>query len=539
MNQTTDPEHETWRAPWAPPTRPGQPQTAGEGQDGRREQADTGSQPGVPADAGQPDRQAQGHPTQGYPAQHPTQGYPAQPQPPAAPPPGYPAPDPSGRTAFSGPGNWPGPSGQPAPAYVSPDPGYHPGYGAGPPPNGPNGPDRPDRGRDRSGPGWIGTVAIGAGAAVLASVLTGGFLYSTDRGSNGTTGSSFTQGQAAQPKVDAPVKSSTAANPDWDAVAAAVEPSVVSVQLSQGEGSGVLLDAEGRILTNNHVVAEGGTIHVVLNDGRAYPAEVVGTDATTDLAVIKITKPPAGLTPVVLGDSEAVKVGDPVMAVGNPLGLAGTVTTGIVSAVNRPVTTTARENRPDDSDPFGFGQGQQNQAQPEQVVTNAIQTDAAINPGNSGGALVDAQGRLIGINSSIASLSGSVAGSPGGSIGLGFAIPVNSAQAIAQELIKNGKALHPWIGVTLQSKTVTVDDAQRASAVAATVTAGSPAEKGGVKAGDAVIAIDGTAINGSDSMVATIRERRPGDVITMTVVRDGKTQDLKVTLGTKPGETQS
>ena len=586
MNQTTDPEHETWRAPWAPPARPAQPQT--EGQAGRGEQAETGSQPDVPAAApspapssgpGEPDHptqrfartehQTQGfpaaHPTQGYPAAQPTQGYPsAQPtqgypaaghpappsswpsdrpasgsaapdrpdagQPPArSVPGGYPPAD-AGRTSFSGPGNWPG---QSAPAYVSPDPGYPTQTGTVPPPNGP---DRPDRRRGGNGPGWIGTVAVGAGAAILASLLTGGVRYAQDRNDTGTTGSSFTQSQS-QPKVDAPVKSSTAANPDWQAVAAAVEPSVVSVQLSQGEGSGVILDTEGRILTNNHVVAEGGAIHVVLNDGRAYTAEVVGTDATTDLAVIKITKPPTGLKPVVLGDSAAVKVGDPVMAVGNPLGLAGTVTTGIVSAVNRPVTTSAQEQQQQNNDPFGSGQ---NQAQPEQVFTNAIQTDAAVNPGNSGGALMDAQGRLIGINSSIASLSGSAASSQAGSIGLGFAIPVSLARSIAQELIKTGKAAHAWMGVSLGSQTVTVDGAQRAGAVIGDPpTSGSPAAKAGLQKGDAVVAIDGTAINGSDSLVASVRSHRPGDTITLTVVRDGKTLDIKVTLASKPGDTQS
>ena len=200
------------------------------------------------------------------------------------------------------------------------------------------------------------------------------------------------------------------------------------------------------MLTNNHVVAGAEKLTVTLADGRTYEAEVRGTDPSTDLAVITIKNAPSDLTPIAIGDSDKIAVGDPVMAVGNPLGLAGTVTTGIVSALNRPVTTEA-ESDGGQADPNGQAQGAG-----ETVVTNAIQTSAAINPGNSGGALVNASGQLIGINSAIASL-GSSSGGQSGSIGIGFAIPVNEATSIAKQLIDSGTAAHAYLGVTPQDGT--------------------------------------------------------------------------------------
>src|SRR5665647_3269263 len=227
---------------------------------------------------------------------------------------------------------------------------------------------------------------------------------------------------------------------------AAVSPSVVAISVtsgqSGGQGSGVIFDTQGHILTNNHVVTAGGQnsqITVTLNDKRTYDATVVGTDPTTDLAVIKLTNAPGDLKAIALGDANALTVGDPVMAVGNPLGLAGTVTTGIVSALNRPVTTSDQQP----SDPFG-----QQQSSGEPVVTNAIQTSAAINPGNSGGALVNASGQLIGINSAIASLGSSGGSSQSGNIGIAKPIPMNEARSIAEQLITTGKATHPYLGVS-------------------------------------------------------------------------------------------
>jgi putative serine protease PepD len=370
-------------------------------------------------------------------------------------------------------------------------------------------------------------VAVGAGAAVLASLLTGGVMTATDRFS-ASSSSSSSSAPATTGTQSAPLVTSTTNLPDWVAVANAVEPSVVSVKVNSGrsasEGSGVILDAQGRILTNNHVIdgASRGDIAVVLADGRAYPATTVGADPATDLAVIKLDSVPSGLKPATLGKSAVVKVGDPVMAIGNPLGLSDTATTGIVSAVDRPVSAGGRNNSP-----FGGGSG-------EQVVTNTIQTDAAINPGNSGGALVDSGGRVIGITSSIASLSSSSSGQSG-NIGLGFAIPIDEAKSVADELISTGKVQHAYMGVTLQEDSVALDGAQREAPVVNSVAAGTPAAKAGLRKGDAIIAVNGRTVGSADFLVGSIRAMKPGTQITLTVVRDGKKQDLAMTLAQRPG----
>ena len=378
---------------------------------------------------------------------------------------------------------------------------------------------RVSRARRRPGdrPGWVGAGAVAAGAALLSSVLTAGALTWTghDPAAAPTTTSS-----------SAPVYPGTSTASTWTTVAAAVEPSVVTVAVSDGEGSGVVLDTSGHVLTNNHVVAAAGNggITVTLSDGRAYPATVVGTDPTTDLAVLKLSTVPSGLTPATLGDSSTVRVGDAVMAIGNPLGLSDTATTGIVSAVDRPVGTSSSETR------SGAGSGQR-------VVTNAIQTDAAINPGNSGGALVDTQGRVVGITSSIASLTSSASGSQSGSIGLGFAIPVNQAKDVAQQLIATGTAQHAYLGVGLSDGTVTVDGAQRSAAMIGSVSAGTPAAGAGLAAGDAVTAADGAGITSADQLIGTIRARRPGTTVQLTVVRDGNSRTVSLTLTTAPATT--
>jgi len=375
------------------------------------------------------------------------------------------------------------------------------------------------RSRRRPGarPGWVGAGAVAAGAALLSSVLTAGALTWT--GHDPTAAPTTTSSSA-------PVSPGTATAFTWTTVAAAVEPSVVTVAVSDGEGSGVVLDTSGHVLTNNHVVAAAGNggITVTLSDGRAYPATVVGTDPTTDLAVLKLSTVPSGLTPATLGDSSTVRVGDAVMAIGNPLGLSDTVTTGIVSAVDRPVGTSSSET------PSGAGSGQR-------VVTNAIQTDAAINPGNSGGALVDTQGRVVGITSSIASLTSSASGSQAGSIGLGFAIPVNQAKDVAQQLIATGTAQHAYLGVGLSDGTVTVDGAQRSAAMIGSVSAGTPAAGAGLAAGDAVTAADGAGITSADQLIGTIRARRPGTMVQLTVVRDGSSRTVSLTLTTAPATT--
>jgi putative serine protease PepD len=379
--------------------------------------------------------------------------------------------------------------------------------------------------REPRRPGWGGVLAVGAGAAALSSLLTAGIVLQTQDST--TTVAAATPSKST---VTAPVTGSSAKSPDWGRVAAAVTPSVVAVQVTgqngAGEGSGVILDKDGRIVTNNHVVSgvgAGAVVQVVLSDGRTYKASVLGTDSSTDLAVIKVANPPADLVPAVLGKTKDVAVGDPVMAVGNPLGLASTVTTGIVSATDRPTTTAAES-----ADPTGAGG--------EQVVTNAIQTDAAVNPGNSGGALVDAEGKVIGIPSSIASLStgATQGGTQSGSIGLGFAIPIDEVNDVSSQLIKGGKVSHAWLGVQPNDGTATSDGATRDAAVLEEIVQGGPAEKAGLQAKDAVIAVDGDTVNSALSLVGQLRERQTGAEVTLTVVRDGKTLNVKVTLGTKP-----
>ncbi|WP_240322598.1 S1C family serine protease [Austwickia chelonae] len=347
-------------------------------------------------------------------------------------------------------------------------------------------------------------------AATLAAVLASGGTWALLRSSAGIprTGESARQVEQTDPN-----------NPNWTATAKAVTSSVVSIQVSSGsrsgDGSGVIIDDKGRVVTNNHVVMAGGEsakITVALDDKRVYAAEVVGTDPATDLAVLQINEAPKDLRPVSLGDDTKLRVGDPVMAVGNPLGLAGTVTTGIVSALNRPVTTRDKPTAP-------------GSANPVPVVTNAIQTSAAINPGNSGGALVNGAGQLVGINSSIASLSQS-----SGNIGIGFAIPVNEVKSVADQLINHGKARHAFLGVTLDDKVVPDGNDQRAAAKIQQVTPGSAAEKASIRAGDAVVAVDSEVVDGRLSLQAQIRERKAGDQVTLTIIREGKRQDIRVTL---------
>ena len=373
-------------------------------------------------------------------------------------------------------------------------------------------------------------MALSAVVAAVVAAGTTAVVVSNDAVNQavGTTTSTEGSGNAPAGTGAGLVQQPAGAGVSWTSVANAVEPSVVAISVTsqggEGQGSGVILDDAGRVLTNNHVVTGAGAngeLTVTLSDGRAYSATVVGTDPSTDLAVI-VMKGAENLTPATLGDSDAVKVGSPVMAVGNPLGLAGTVTTGIVSALDRPVTTTsedAQTSASGDSAP---------------VVTNAIQTDAAVNPGNSGGALVDDTGKVIGIPSSIASLGSSASGSQSGSIGLGFSIPINEAKSIADQLIEGGTAEHPYLGVSLKDGTVTEGTATRNAAVVAQVSAGTPAATAGLQVGDSVTAVNSEAVNGSESLVAQIRERTVGSTVELTVVRGGRIEQISVTLTKRP-----
>jgi putative serine protease PepD len=385
---------------------------------------------------------------------------------------------------------------------------------------------------------WTELTAVAALAAVLAS----GGTYATTQLADQPQSSSAASSALGRGTDSGPVVQASATNPNWTATAGAVAPSVVAITVksaqASGQGSGVIIDGSGHILTNNHVVSGAGSdasIMVTLDDGRGYKATVAGTDPSTDLAVITLTGAPNDLKPVSMGNSDRLKVGDPVMAIGNPLGLAGTVTTGIVSALNRPVTTQAEGDNQQNQDPFG--QSQPPNSDTTEVVTNAIQTSAAINPGNSGGALVNASGQLVGINSAIASL-GSSGGGQSGSIGIGFAIPVNEAKSIATQLIDKGKAEHAFLGVSLADGTATDGQSQRAGAQIAQISSGTPAADAGLKKGDVVIAVDGDRVDSALSLVASIRERAVGDKVGLTVLRDGKRVDLTATLVAKAAATQ-
>lgn len=374
-------------------------------------------------------------------------------------------------------------------------------------------------------------------AALTAALASGGTYAATQLGSQDaqTPSSASPSSSLGRGASTAPVSQTDPQSPNWTATAAAVSPSVVAIKTDSGEGSGVIIDDSGHVLTNNHVVSGAQELTVTLSDGRAFKAKIQGTDPSTDLAVVTIEGAPKDLQPVSIGDSDALKVGDPVMAVGNPLGLAGTVTTGIVSALNRPVTTeAAQEQQPQQQqNPFGNQQPQQQQSSGEPVVTNAIQTSAAINPGNSGGALVNANGELVGINSSIASL-GSSASSQSGNIGIGFAIPVKEAASIAEQLIKDGKAEHAYLGVGPADGTASDGNATRAGAEIKTVSPNTPAAKAGLKVGDVITAVNGERVDSAEALVAHIREYAVGDTVKLTVLRDNKSQEISATLATAP-----
>lgn len=314
-------------------------------------------------------------------------------------------------------------------------------------------------------------------------------------------------------------KSGTAV--DWTAVAKEVSDSVVAIDVatSDGEakGSGVVISDKGYIATNNHVISGAQQIQVTLASGAVYSAKVVGTDTTTDLAVIKLDNPPSDLKVAEFADSDNLAVGEAVMAIGNPLGYDDTATTGIVSALNRPVTVTDDDNNA--------------------IVTNAVQIDAAINPGNSGGPTFNAAGQVIGINSSIASTASS--SGTAGSIGIGFAIPSNLVKRVTNEIIDNGSVKHVVLGITIKSSSVEADGVTRGCAQVQAVTDGGPASKAGVKAGDSIVAFNGKAVNNNYSLLGYVRASAMGDKVKLTVVRGGNTMDLEVTLDQEETRTNS
>ncbi|MEY9213919.1 trypsin-like peptidase domain-containing protein [Thermobifida halotolerans] len=316
--------------------------------------------------------------------------------------------------------------------------------------------------------------------------------------------------------------STSAATGDVSRVADKALPSVVSISTAEGGGSGFIISSDGLIVTNNHVVSGTGEVTVAFNDGSQAEATTVGTDPVSDLAVIQ-AEGVSGLTPATLGDSDQVAVGARVVAIGAPLGLSGTVTSGVISALERPVNTGVSGQQPDS--PFTLPpEGEQDEPQATtSTVIDAIQTDAPINPGNSGGPLMNMDGEVIGINTAIATTSGGGL-TQSGSIGLGFAIPINQAKPTIDELVTTGEATY----AAIEAAVTVAEDGSGAELV--DVTRGGAADQAGLQAGDVIVGVGNRAVTDPNVLIAEIRSHRPGDTVTVTYERDGRTAEAQVTL---------
>ncbi|MFI1103351.1 trypsin-like peptidase domain-containing protein [Streptomyces melanogenes] len=376
-------------------------------------------------------------------------------------------------------------------------------------------PQGPRRGRG----GLVAAVLV---AALVAGGVGGAIGYWAADREDGSSGS--TTVSASDTPKDFKRDPGTVA-----AVAAKALPSVVTIQAegSDGEGgtgTGFVYDREGHIVTNNHVVASAansGRLTATFSNGKKYDAEVVGRAQGYDVAVIKLKNAPSNLVPLALGNSDQVAVGDSTIAIGAPFGLSNTVTTGIISAKNRPVSSS-------------------DGASPKASYMSALQTDASINPGNSGGPLLDSRGAVIGINSAIQSAgSGGFGQSQAGSIGLGFAIPVNQAKNVAEQLIKTGKPVYPVIGATvaMDEKGQGAKISPQASGGSAAVVAGGPADKAGLKPGDVITKFGDTVIDSGPTLISEIWTHKPGDQVQLTYKRDGKESTVTVTLGERTGDS--
>jgi putative serine protease PepD len=429
---------------------------------------------------------------------------------------------------------------------TQPLPGAH-GGGAVPPAFGGPAPDTAASGQPKQR-----RVGLGIAAAIVASALIGGAsgagitaLVGGDRPASST-------GSAATGTQNIVVNDTGSVN-QITAVAAKASPSVVTISVSGGQaagtGSGIILSEDGYVLTNTHVVTLDGatgdaTIEVKASDGRLYTADLIGTDPLTDLAVIKL-QDASGLQALEFADSDALNVGDVAIAIGAPLGLSGTVTNGIVSALNRSISVQSsaapeipEEQQDQSQQPFDFWnfdvpgeEGQQQQSSGGATISiPVIQTDAAINPGNSGGALVDGEGKLIGVNVAILSTGGTSSGQAG-NIGVGFAVPSNVAERIAKELIENGEATHGLLGATVQPAAVE-EGADTVGALVTEVSAGGAAASAGLQAGDVITEFNGVPITDQTDLTAQVRAQAGGAKAEITYVRDGEAQTVEVTLGT-------
>ena len=418
-----------------------------------------------------------------------------------------------------------GPFGEPAPTPVGPQASYEPiptfvsASSDWPPPSGEPVQATPAGGYPASAstatmPGRVGrrrprSVSVIAIAALTALVIGAAAGYGGAALARRVGSPAITTASPSAPTVPGVTRTPVSPPPptaNTVEIAKRVLPATVMIQVDRGAGSGFLLDREGHILTNNHVVAEaagGSRIRVVYSDGRRVNAVLVGRSSSYDIAVIKASGA-GSLQPLELGDSNSVQVGEPVIAVGSPLGLAGTVTEGIVSARNRPVVVTETSD-----------------ADAPSAYINALQTDAPINPGSSGGPLVDAGARVIGVNSAILTFGSSR------NIGLGFAIPINQAATVADMLIKNGKATYPVIGANVQDASVGVE--------LTAVDAQGPAAKAGLHVKDVITNVDGQQVNTMEELIVDIRTQRPGDVVVFDYVRGSTRAQARVTLGGREG----
>ncbi|MER6564732.1 trypsin-like peptidase domain-containing protein [Streptomyces sp. NPDC001093] len=505
--------NEVPQAPSAPPVPVASPTPSPQGT------APEGTEPTAPLPPVPQDAPAAPEPQPGRPATAHASGPSASgPAPDGSWPPPPPADPPYGEGASHGDGAFYGDGGAGAAG------GFGAGGAAGP--GGPGGPGGWGASYQQPAPeprnGRGGLVAAVLVAALVAGGLGGGLGYTLAKNndSSGSTTVSASDGSAAQVKR-AP---GTIAN-----VAARALPSTVTIEAEStngqgGTGTGFVFDKQGHIVTNNHVVADaldGGKLTATFPNGRKYDAVVVGHAQGYDVAVIKLKNPPSDLNPLPLGDSDKVAVGDETIAIGAPFGLSNTVTTGIISAKNRPVASSDGSSGSKAS------------------YMSALQTDASINPGNSGGPLLDASGAVIGINSAIqSSSSGGFGSGQSGSIGLGFAIPIDQAKYVAQQLIGTGKPVYAKIGasVSLEDSTDGAKITDQGAAGSAPVESGGPADKAGLKPGDVITKLDDMVIDSGPTLIGEIWTHKPGDKVTITYKRGGQEHTVDLTLGSRVGD---